>query len=141
MLRYLVNLVFTLSKTSYTSSGWYRKYSDGWIEQGIIVTNSGLRATYSKQTKTTNFLTAFSSAIWGSIVDFVITDTSYGYKRTGRLSFINSYASSESKYVSEGQYSLSNSGVTLTYYRPTSYSTDGAAPIDGVQVYFVVWGK
>lgn len=53
----------TVVAESYSSNSWYRKYSDGWIEQGIkIETNPGMAQTFTLATpfSTTNYTIAVS---------------------------------------------------------------------------------
>lgn len=53
----------TVVAESYGANSWYRKYSDGWIEQGIkIETNPGMAQTFTLATpfSTTNYTIAVS---------------------------------------------------------------------------------
>ena len=53
----------TVVAESYSANSWYRKYSDGWIEQGIkIETNPGRAQTFTLATpfSTTNYTIAVS---------------------------------------------------------------------------------
>lgn len=43
------------------STGWYRKYADGWIEQGGIISIS---ATHALRNQTRTFKTPFASKVW-----------------------------------------------------------------------------
>ena len=126
---------------SYTSSGWYRKYSDGWIEQGILVSFS-VNPNYQRNlTKDTAFLTAFSSAVWGYMESILLTES--GTSRTERLSIKRYYdstptADSHTYLGTNGTFSFTNTAVRFTYGWNTS--TASGAVISPI-AYFVVWGK
>ena len=68
----------TVVAESYTSSGWYRKYSDGWIEQGIPFSMS---LAGSSGTKTINFLLSMNTVYgWsGPFPNYTRTFTYYSY--------------------------------------------------------------
>ena len=63
---------------SYGANSWYRKYSDGWIEQGGKTTGS------SEVTLT--FPLAFSNTNYSFVCNTQGNSTSYGYKRSAWIS-------------------------------------------------------
>ena len=63
---------------SYSANSWYRKYSDGWIEQGGKTTgSSGVTLT---------FPLAFSNTNYSFVCNTQGNSTGYGYKRSARIS-------------------------------------------------------
>lgn len=54
-----IKMPITVVEESHTATGWYRKYSDGWIEQGGYITISSL-SNYGSTTLT--FTTPFTEA-------------------------------------------------------------------------------
>ena len=127
MLRYLVNLVFTLSKNSYTSSGWYRKYSDGWIEQGgyvagVLDRHASATFTFLQAYSTAPVITYISCIPFGSSRDIYIDKNGTFYDTANGL----------------GRAVLQTTTTTFTIYQ-----NGGSAEDDyfAMGVYFVVCGK
>lgn len=48
-------------ETSFNSNGWYRKWSDGWIEQGGII---NISQTHQIQNQTTTFMIPFQTKVY-----------------------------------------------------------------------------
>lgn len=71
---------------SYTSgSSWYKKYSNGWVEQGGKFTNLYDQAvTLIVPMKDTNYTILTSKTSWGSAVVIVDTVTTTSFKVYGR---------------------------------------------------------
>ena len=111
----------TVVAESYSANSWYRKYSDGWIEQGgrFVATFS----KYASGTKTVSLPIAFSTACYGcaSLGDTSV-DASYDeggdagnvYYRTAYLSNISNTAVS---FKTSGSNNLSITiGVNLVLF-------------------------
>lgn len=71
---------------SYTSgSSWYKKYSNGWVEQGGTFTSLYNQAvTLIVPMKDTNYTILTSKTNWGSAVIIVDTVTTTSFKVYGR---------------------------------------------------------
>lgn len=71
---------------SYTSgTSWYRKWSDGWVEQGGTFTSLYNQAvTLIVPMKDTNYTILTSKTSWGSAVVIVDTVTTTSFKVYGR---------------------------------------------------------
>lgn len=68
----------TVVAESYSANSWYRKYSDGWIEQGGKITgSSGVTLT---------FPLAFSNTNYSFVCNTQGNSTGYGYKRSAWIS-------------------------------------------------------
>lgn len=68
----------TVVAESYGANSWYRKYSDGWIEQGGKTTgSSGVTLT---------FPLAFSNTNYSFVCNTQGNSTGYGYKRSAWIS-------------------------------------------------------
>lgn len=68
----------TVVSESYSANSWYRKYSDGWIEQGGKTTgSSGFTLT---------FPLAFSNTNYSFVCNTQGNSTGYGYKRSAWIS-------------------------------------------------------
>ena len=68
----------TVVAESYSANSWYRKYSDGWIEQGGKTTgSSGFTLT---------FPLAFSNTNYSFVCNTQGNSTGYGYKRSAWIS-------------------------------------------------------
>ena len=68
----------TVVAESYSANSWYRKYSDGWIEQGGKTTgSSGVTLT---------FPLAFSNTNYSFVCNTQGNSTGYGYKRSAWIS-------------------------------------------------------
>ena len=67
----------TVVAESYSANSWYRKYSDGWIEQGGKTTGS--------DRFTLTFSLAFSNTNYSSVCNTQGTSTGYGYKRSAYI--------------------------------------------------------
>ena len=68
----------TIVAQSYGANSWYRKYSDGWIEQGGKTTgSSGFTLT---------FPLAFSNTNYSFVCNTQGNSTGYGYKRSAWIS-------------------------------------------------------
>jgi len=117
----------TVVAESYTSSGWYRKYSDGWIEQGGYV--AGKLSRHASATFT--FLQAYSTAP-------VITYVSCIPFSSARSIYINTSGTFFDTTNGLGRAVLQTTTTTFTIYQ-----NGGSAEDDyfAMGVYFVVCGK
>lgn len=68
----------TVVAESYSANSWYRKYSDGWIEQGGKTTGSSWF--------TLTFPLAFSNTNYSFVCNTQGNSTGYGYKRSAWIS-------------------------------------------------------
>ena len=68
----------TVVAESYSANSWYRKYSDGWIEQGGKTTGSN--------EFTLTFPLAFSNTNYSFVCNTQGNSTGYGYKRSAWIS-------------------------------------------------------
>ena len=68
----------TVVAESYSANSWYRKYSDGWIEQGGKTTGSSV--------VTLTFPLAFSNTNYSFVCNTQGNSTGYGYKRSAWIS-------------------------------------------------------
>ena len=57
--------VITVVAESYSANSWYRKYSDGWIEQGLVFTSTGSK----------NWATPFTSSPYTVLASSTINPT------------------------------------------------------------------
>lgn len=95
----------TVVSESYGANSWYRKYSDGWIEQGISFSHSGYYAT---RKVTINYPLPFTQFFW----------------ETGGRSGIGNRGSSQSgdndTAYTYGSASFSKTGITISWSGDTS---------------------
>lgn len=85
---------------SYTSgSSWYKKYSNGWVEQGGTFTSLYDQAvTLIVPMKDTNYTILTSKTSWGSAVIIVDTVTTTSFKVYGRGQGGSSFSENVSGY-------------------------------------------
>lgn len=127
----------TVVAESYSANRWYRKYSDGWIEQGGTVSGTAANFKGYSPRVTTNFPVAFSQTPTIATIE-VFPGGLYSSSsvRTGRLSLQTSGENSVGDTVYYyGVIEASSTGMTI---RVTS--SDYGASVTAT-VYYVVVGK
>ena len=129
----------TVVAESYSANSWYRKYSDGWIEQGGTVSGTAANFKGYSPRVTTNFPVAFSQTPTIATIEVFPGRLSSGggaTERTGRLSLQTSYEDSMGDTVYyNGVIEASSTGMTI---RVTS--SDYRANVTAT-VYYIVVGK
>lgn len=129
----------TVVAESYSANSWYRKYSDGWIEQGGTVSGTAANFKGFSPRVTTNFPVAFSKTPTIATIEVFPGRLNSGdgvTKRTGRLSLQSSGEDSVGDTVYYyGVIEASSTGMTI---RVTS--SDYNASVTAT-VYYVVVGK
>lgn len=129
----------TVVAESYSANSWYRKYSDGWIEQGGTVSGTAANFKGYSPRVTTNFPVAFSQTPTIATIEVFPGSLSYGggvTKRTGRLSLQTPHENSMGDTVYyDGVIEASSTGMTI---RVTS--SDSRANVTAT-VYYIVVGK
>lgn len=112
------------------ANSWYRKYSDGWIEQGGLFTGTAKREAPKA---TTTFPVAFSA----TPVIVTLEMVAHSGVRTGRLSLKSSYENENSglSYTATAVIEAASTGMSL---RLTS---NNLFDIISATFYYVVVGK
>ncbi len=120
----------TVVAESYSPNSWYRKYSDGWIEQGGLFTGTAKRKA-PKATLT--FPVAFSATPVIVTLDMVAQPG----VRTGRLSLKYSHEDENPgfSYTATGVIEAASTGVSLRLTSNNLFDTISAT------FYYVVVGK
>ena len=128
----------TVVAESYSANSWYRKYSDGWIEQGGTVSGTAANIKGYSPTVTTNFPVAFSQTPTIATIEVFpgSLSSSSNTVRTGRLSLRTT--SEDSLGDTVYYYGVIEASSTGMKIRVTS-SNHGANVT--ATVYYVVVGK
>ena len=116
--------VITVVAESYSANSWYRKYSDGWIEQGGIFYYS--TSTWPSNNNRVTLAIPFSTAV-------------YGYAIGGPASATGSYntgGDSDSTYYATVSFAGVNKTQVLFSASQQPHSADAALSIP-----VVAWGK